>query len=80
MCGIAGFMYSDRDRPVDKDILVSMAAIQHHRGPDGFGYKKMQGVGFSHARLSIVDLNESRARQPFESQDGNLMLTTNGEV
>lgn len=80
MCGIAGYMYSDRDRSVDAEILVSMAAIQHHRGPDGFGYKRMRGVGFSHARLSIVDLNESRARQPFESQDGNLMLTTNGEL
>ncbi|MCG7956110.1 MAG: asparagine synthase (glutamine-hydrolyzing) [Candidatus Thiodiazotropha endolucinida] len=80
MCGIAGFIYADRDRPVDPETLVAMAAIQHHRGPDGVGVRRMPGVGFSHARLSIVDLDESRGRQPFESADGRLMLTKNGEL
>ncbi|MBW9270946.1 MAG: asparagine synthase (glutamine-hydrolyzing) [Candidatus Thiodiazotropha sp. (ex. Lucinisca nassula)] len=80
MCGIAGFIYADRDRPVDPETLVAMAAIQYHRGPDGFGVRRMPGVGFSHARLSIVDLDESRGRQPFESADGRLMLTKNGEL
>ncbi|MCG8011559.1 MAG: asparagine synthase (glutamine-hydrolyzing), partial [Candidatus Thiodiazotropha weberae] len=80
MCGIAGFIYADRDRPVDPETLVAMAAIQHHRGPDGFGVRRLPGVGFSHARLSIVDLDESRGRQPFESADGRLMLTKNGEL
>ncbi len=80
MCGIAGFIYTDRARPVDPETLVAMAAIQHHRGPDGFGIRRMPGVGFSHARLSIVDLHESRGRQPFESADGRLMLTKNGEL
>ena len=41
-----------------------MAAIQHHRGPDGFGWQTMDGVGMSHARLSIIDLDETRGRQP----------------
>ena len=80
MCGIAGFIYADRDHPVDPETLVAMAAIQYHRGPDGFGYRRMPGIGFSHARLSIVDLDENRGRQPFESADGRLMLTTNGEL
>lgn len=80
MCGIAGFMYADRNRPVDEDLLVAMAAIQYHRGPDGFGLRHKAGIGFSHARLSIVDLDENRGRQPFESDDGNLMLTKNGEL
>jgi asparagine synthase (glutamine-hydrolysing) len=80
MCGIAGFIYSDRNRPVDPETLIAMAAIQYHRGPDGFGYRRMPGVGFSHARLSIVDLNQNRGRQPFESADGRLMLTKNGEL
>jgi len=73
-------MYADRDHPVDPETLVAMAAIQYHRGPDGFGYRRMPGVGFSHARLSIVDLDENRGRQPFESEDGRLMLTKNGEL
>jgi asparagine synthase (glutamine-hydrolysing) len=57
-----------------------MAAIQHHRGPDGFGWQAMEGVGFSHARLSIIDLDQERGRQPFVSADKKLMLTKNGEL
>jgi len=81
MCGIAGYFHSDPQRPVDPQVLVNMAAIQYHRGPDGFGYKvlKDRGVGFSHARLSIIDLDENRARQPFMSDDGSLLLAHNGE-
>lgn len=80
MCGIAGFIYADPNRPVDPETLVAMAAIQHHRGPDGFGWQARDGVGFSHARLSIIDLNQERGRQPFISADGRLMLTQNGEL
>ncbi len=82
MCGIAGYIHSDVNRPVDPQTLANMAAIQHHRGPDGFGVKAMdaRGIGFAHARLSIVDLDEARGRQPFVSCDGNLMLTQNGEL
>lgn len=82
MCGIAGVFHRDPTRPIDPQLLVNMAAIQHHRGPDGFGYKtlKDKGVGFSHARLSIIDLNESRGRQPFITEDERLMLTKNGEL
>jgi len=80
MCGIAGFIYADREKPVDPETLVAMAAIQYHRGPDGFGWQSMDGVGFSHARLSIIDLDEQRGRQPFVSEDKRLMLTKNGEL
>ncbi|HEY9050758.1 MAG TPA: asparagine synthase (glutamine-hydrolyzing) [Gammaproteobacteria bacterium] len=81
MCGIAGYFHSSPDKPVDPETLVAMAAIQYHRGPDGFGYKVMNdcGIGFSHARLSIIDLDENRARQPFMSADQNLLLAHNGE-
>ncbi len=80
MCGIAGMFTADAERPIDPDLLVSMAAIQHHRGPDGFGWAAMPGVGMSHARLSIIDLDESRGRQPFASADGRLLLAKNGEL
>ncbi|MFP4611421.1 MAG: asparagine synthase (glutamine-hydrolyzing) [Thiohalophilus sp.] len=81
MCGIAGIFHANPEQKIDPQLLVNMAAIQHHRGPDGFGYKTLdeQGVGFSHARLSIIDLNEERARQPFISADENLLLAHNGE-
>ena len=82
MCGIAGYMHAEPAEAVDPQILANMAAIQHHRGPDGFGVKTMsdRGIGFAHARLSIIDLNEQRARQPFLSANGELMLTQNGEL
>jgi len=81
MCGIAGIFNANPDQKMDPQLLVNMAAIQHHRGPDGFGYKTIDeaGIGFSHARLSIIDLNEERARQPFLSTDENLLLAHNGE-
>ncbi|MGM0905695.1 MAG: asparagine synthase (glutamine-hydrolyzing) [Pseudomonadota bacterium] len=81
MCGIAGVFQHQTERAIDPQTLVNMAAIMHHRGPDGFGYEVQQdyGVGFSHARLSIIDLDEKRGRQPFLSADKRLMLTHNGE-
>ncbi|WCL53857.1 asparagine synthase (glutamine-hydrolyzing) [Gimibacter soli] len=81
MCGIAGIFHREPEKPVDPQLLANMAAIQYHRGPDGFGVEMMngKGVGFSHARLSIIDLNENRGRQPFKSADGSLLLAHNGE-
>jgi asparagine synthase (glutamine-hydrolysing) len=81
MCGIAGYIHLDPAHPIDPETLVAMAAIQHHRGPDGFGYQRIEnrGIGFSHARLSIIDLQAHRGQQPFASRDGRLLLTTNGE-
>jgi asparagine synthase (glutamine-hydrolysing) len=81
MCGIAGVIHADKNQSINPQTLVNMAAIQHHRGPDGFGYKTFpeQGIGFSHARLSIIDLNEERGKQPFVSHDKRLLLTHNGE-
>ncbi len=80
MCGIAGIFNQQPLAPAAQ-TLVNMAAIMHHRGPDGYGYhvKDATGVGFSHARLSIIDLDEERARQPFLSADGQLLLAHNGE-
>jgi len=81
MCGIAGIFNRDANQAPDAQTLVNMAAIMHHRGPDGFGYQILDntGVGFSHVRLSIIDLNEDRARQPFVSDSGELLLAHNGE-
>ena len=81
MCGIAGVFHHDLQCPIDSQLLVNMAAIQHHRGPDNFGYANPTGlgIGMSHARLSIIDLNEERGRQPLMSAGNDLMLVHNGE-
>jgi asparagine synthase (glutamine-hydrolysing) len=73
-------IHREAGHPVDVRTLVAMAAIQHHRGPDGFGTAADRGVGFSHARLTINDLKAERGRQPFTSADKRLMLTANGEL
>ena len=81
MCGIAGIFSANKNEFIDPKILIGMAAIQAHRGPDDFGLEipKDWGIGLSHCRLSIIDLDEERARQPFISQDRNLLLVHNGE-
>lgn len=81
MCGIAGIFHKDIRQEISPQLLVNMAAIQHHRGPDGFGYEILdgRGVGFSHARLSIIDLQGQRGRQPFVSDNRKLLLAHNGE-
>lgn len=80
MCGIAGYWNANREKPVDEKILTGMAAVLHHRGPDDFGWMKNQsaGVGFAHARLSIIGLDR-RGRQPMATPDDRLMLVHNGE-
>ena len=81
MCGIAGVFHRDPRKPVDSQLLVNMAAIQHHRGPDNFGYINPDnlGLGMSHARLSINDLDEERARQPIATDNHQHILVHNGE-
>ncbi|MCC2616362.1 asparagine synthase (glutamine-hydrolyzing) [Aestuariibacter halophilus] len=81
MCGIAGIFARQPGDPIDSQTLVNMAAIQHHRGPDNYGYcnPANMGVGMSHARLSIIDLDEDRGRQPFWLHGGHLMFVHNGE-
>ena len=81
MCGIAGILHANPQQQINRQLLANMAAIQHHRGPDGFGVETPdgEGVGFSHARLSIIDLEGSRARQPFRDSSNRLLLAHNGE-
>ena len=52
-----------------------------HGGPDDAGIysEKTRAVGLAHRRLSIIDLS-SAGHQPMCSEDGNLVITYNGEV
>jgi asparagine synthase (glutamine-hydrolysing) len=77
MCGFAGIARAG-GRRVDPQQLLRMAAVIRHRGPDGYGVYTSSGVGFSHVRLSIIDLE--RGAQPLVSADGRLVIAYNGEV
>jgi asparagine synthase (glutamine-hydrolysing) len=79
MCGITGFV--DFNNKSNKNVLVKMAAVMGHRGPDGQGTELYQGadlqIGFGHRRLSIIDLS-SVAGQPMTYDD--LHIVFNGEI
>ncbi|PKM11434.1 MAG: asparagine synthetase B [Gammaproteobacteria bacterium HGW-Gammaproteobacteria-3] len=78
MCGIVGLFDLKEKREINRELLGRMNESQHHRGPDEGGLHIEPGLGFGHRRLSIIDL--SSGQQPMHSQDGNVVLTYNGEV
>ncbi|WP_341325131.1 XrtA/PEP-CTERM system amidotransferase [Methylotuvimicrobium sp. KM2] len=78
MCGIVGIFDLKEKREIDRELLGRMNEVQYHRGPDEGGLHTEPGLGFGHRRLSIIDL--SSGQQPMHSQDGNVVLTYNGEV
>jgi asparagine synthase (glutamine-hydrolysing) len=79
MCGIAGLFHYKTRRPVDRGLLESMTSRLVHRGPDQSGLFTDADVGLGHRRLSIIDLSEA-GRQPMTNEDGNVIVTFNGEI
>ncbi|MBW3011961.1 asparagine synthetase B, partial [Candidatus Woesearchaeota archaeon] len=73
MCGIAGFNWDD------KKLVMKMAAVQKHRGPDDSGFYNDKNVSLGHSRLSIIDLSE-KGKQPMSNEDGSLLVVYNGEI
>jgi asparagine synthase (glutamine-hydrolysing) len=86
MCGIAGASWTERGRPLDREILARMTTAIAHRGPDDDGeHWSSAGTGASGAgcalgfrRLSIIDL--SSGHQPLSNEDGTIWIVFNGEV
>ena len=77
MCGIAGIARHS-GAGIAPDVLGRMAAAIRHRGPDGYGFYVGERVGFAHVRLSIIDL--AGGAQPLTNEDGQIVITYNGEV
>jgi asparagine synthase (glutamine-hydrolysing) len=80
MCGIAGIARQTAlgPRGSDEAALARMAASLRHRGPDGTGVWAGERVGLAHTRLSIVDV--AGGAQPMGNEDGQVLVTYNGEV
>lgn len=76
MCGIAGLFHPATPKPVDPARLRAMIGVQAYRGPDGQGIWTAPGVGFAHARLSIIDV----AGSPQPMVDGEVAVCFNGEI
>ncbi len=78
MCGIAGIVSIRRNAVVSRALLDNMIAAVRHRGPDGFGFYKDDGIGLAHARLSIIDLEGGS--QPMHNEDKTCWIVFNGEI
>ncbi len=55
-----------------------MADSLAHRGPDGSGFFREQGIGLAHRRLSIIDLEGGE--QPMSNEDQTVHVVFNGEI
>lgn len=78
MCGIAGILHFDRNRPIDRSSIRKMTDVLAHRGPDGEGYYIKENLAFGHRRLSIIDLHSGD--QPMFSDDKSVVIVFNGEI
>ena len=78
MCGIAGYFSYGGFRPDGADVLKQMTDTLRHRGPDGEGAYRADGIGLGHRRLAIIDLKSGQ--QPMYRQDRQLVLVFNGEI
>jgi asparagine synthase (glutamine-hydrolysing) len=80
MCGFAGIHniganVTESPEPI---LLKKMAERIMHRGPDEAGLYVDQELGFSHRRLSIIDIESGQ--QPMRSDDGQIVMVFNGGI
>ncbi len=80
MCGIAGFAHTDGSALAGSadGILRDMAHALRPRGPDDMQFHHTEQACMSFTRLALID--PEGGRQPFISEDGNVILAANGEV
>ena len=77
MCGIAGYLISDKFS--DDRWISEMSSTLRHRGPDANGYYSDPIIAMGHHRLSIIDLSQN-ANQPIVSKNGRHVMVFNGEI
>ncbi|MFB7644330.1 asparagine synthase (glutamine-hydrolyzing) [Streptomyces sp. NPDC056084] len=80
MCGIAGFAHTDGSGLAESAdrILRDMARALRPRGPDDMQFHHTEQACMSFTRLALID--PEGGRQPFVSEDGNVILAANGEI
>ena len=82
MCGITGFWNpAGVNEQEARAIVVRMANVIHHRGPDDGGdwIDPQAGIALGSRRLAILDLTPL-GHQPMQSADGRFVITFNGEI
>jgi asparagine synthase (glutamine-hydrolysing) len=78
MCGVSAIYEFDRLSFSSQQILNSMNASQHHRGPDGQGVYIDDYVGLGHTRLAVIDIDSGQ--QPLVDATESVVVTYNGEI
>jgi asparagine synthase (glutamine-hydrolysing) len=78
MCGIIGVFDLKQDSAELRPQVLVMSKKVRHRGPDWSGIYCCENAILAHERLAIVD--PVSGAQPIISEDGNLILTVNGEI
>jgi asparagine synthase (glutamine-hydrolysing) len=78
MCGIAGKLYHQHNRPVESETLRAMCQALVHRGPDDKGFYVNNSVGLAMRRLSVIDLQTGN--QPIHNEDRTVWTVCNGEI
>ena len=82
MCGLAGILKIRHSKfEITESLLKSMSDTMAHRGPDdqGVWICESKQIGFSHRRLSIIDLSTTAA-QPMTESTNSLTIVFNGEI
>lgn len=77
MCGIVGY-FSESSESEKRAALKAMTDAIKHRGPDAYGEMIDEHIAMGFRRLSIIDLDGGD--QPITNEDGNLVVTGNGEI
>jgi asparagine synthase (glutamine-hydrolysing) len=78
MCGIAGLLHADPERPADAGVVRRMNRTLVHRGPDGDGFHVEGPVGLGMRRLAIIDV--AGGDQPLYNEDRSIAVIQNGEI
>ena len=79
MCGVFGIFEQDAGVVPDADAVRASLRLLAHRGPDTGAVHVGAGIGFAHARLTLLD-PDARSNQPFWDPTGRYVIVYNGEI
>jgi asparagine synthase (glutamine-hydrolysing) len=74
MCGINGYTGENKHGAIER-----MNVATKHRGPDGVGVFSDEHLTLGQNLLAITE-TPIKAKQPYQSHDGNFVLVYNGEI
>ncbi len=78
MCGIAGIFQTTSANPQELRSINDMTDAIAHRGPDGEGFLRQDGIALGHRRLAIID--PAGGQQPMFNEDRRIAIVFNGEI